>query len=135
MCGTTIVPSIPPTVVDFTYSGKSSSEFYVFIGVMAFLYCLAALVVYVFFDEVYRKNTRLTIIDFIVTGVFGLMWLISSSAWAQGVSDLKYYSDPTDGIFTKLKECGTQPSNFTIECKPTLEPNFSTLDVSIIFGF
>lgn len=131
MCDSNIVPN----VASFTYSGKSSSEFYVFIGVMAFLYCLAALVVYVFFDEVYRKNTRLTIIDFIVTAVFALMWLISSSAWAQGVTDLKYYSDPTDGIFLKLKECDLISFNHTITCTPTVKPNFSTLDVSIIFGF
>lgn len=70
--------------------------------------------------------------DFIVTAVFALMWLISSSAWAQGVTDLKYYSDPTDGIFLKLKECDMIYNNYTITCTPTVKPNFSTLDVSIV---
>ncbi|XP_014767924.1 synaptophysin isoform X1 [Octopus bimaculoides] len=115
------------TTESIYYSVKSSCEFYVFIGVMAFLYCLAALVIYIYFDEVYRKNTRLTIIDFVTTAVFALMWLISSSAWAQGVSDLKYYSDPEDALFQKLsceKRCIKGP-----------DANFSTLDVSIIFGF
>lgn len=70
--------------------------------------------------------------DFIVTAVFALMWLISSSAWAQGVTDLKYYSDPTDGIFLKLKECDLISFNHTITCTPTVKPNFSTLDVSIV---
>lgn len=131
MCGHHLAPS----VVNFSYSGKSSSEFYVFVGAMAFIYCLAALVVYVFFDELYRKNNRLSIIDFVVTGVFALLWLISSSAWAQGVTDLKYYTDPTDGLFQKMQECGFIITNHTITCTPTLEPNFSTLDVSVIFGF
>ncbi|GAB1597800.1 synaptoporin-like [Argonauta hians] len=108
-------------------SVKSNCEFFVFIGVMAFLYCLAALVIYVYFDEVYRKNTRLTIIDFVTTAVFALMWLISSSAWAQGVSDLKYYSDPDDSLFPLL-ECKNR-------CSKGPDANFSTLDVSIIFGF
>ena len=33
----------------------SAAEFYVFVGVMAFLYSIAALILYVFFDEKYRK--------------------------------------------------------------------------------
>ena len=41
---------------------SSSAEFYVFIGVMAFLYSIAALVLYIFFDDMYRSNTRLPVI-------------------------------------------------------------------------
>lgn len=40
---------------------KSSAEFYVFVGVIVFLYCLAALVVYIVFDDTYRKNNRIVI--------------------------------------------------------------------------
>lgn len=39
---------------------KSSAEFYVFVGVIVFLYCLAALVLYLLFDEVYRSNTNIS---------------------------------------------------------------------------
>ena len=34
---------------------KTSAEFYVFVGVMAFLYSLAAVILYVVFDDKYRK--------------------------------------------------------------------------------
>ncbi|CAI9722239.1 synaptophysin-like isoform X1 [Octopus vulgaris] len=71
--------SDPKTSESIYYSVKSSCEFYVFIGVMAFLYCLAALVIYIYFDEVYRKNTRLTIIIFGFLNTFvwaGNLWFL-----------------------------------------------------------
>jgi len=40
----------------------SSSQFYVFVGVIVFLYSLAALIFYVFFDEQYRKNNTWSIV-------------------------------------------------------------------------
>ena len=39
----------------------SSAEFYVFVGVMAFLYTIAALVLYIIFDEKYRKFENIPI--------------------------------------------------------------------------
>ena len=38
---------------------KSSAEFYVFVGVFVFLYCLAALALYLLFDELYRSNSNI----------------------------------------------------------------------------
>ena len=40
---------------------KSSAEFYVFVGVIVMLYCIAALVLYIFFDDLYRKNNRIIV--------------------------------------------------------------------------
>lgn len=41
-------------------SAAGSAQFYVFVGVIVFLYCLAALVLYVLFDTVYRKYNACT---------------------------------------------------------------------------
>jgi len=41
-------------------SAAGAAQFYVFVGVMVFLYCLAALVLYVLFDSVYRKYNACT---------------------------------------------------------------------------
>ena len=49
-----------PQQVAFIEGSKSSAEFYVFVGVIVFLYCLAALVLYLIFDEVYRSNTNIS---------------------------------------------------------------------------
>lgn len=109
----------------------SAAQFYVFVGVMVFLYCLAALILYIFFDQTYRKHNACTIGDLIVSGVITLLWLISSSAWASGVTDLKYYTDLAQcGYFQHLHECAAPNS-----CSQTLNANFASLNVSIIFGF
>ncbi|KAH9512937.1 hypothetical protein Btru_037108 [Bulinus truncatus] len=109
---------------------KSSAEFYVFVGVIVFLYCLAALVIYIFFDDLYRRNTRLVIVDFVISVLLTLLWIISSSAWAAGVSDVKTYTDPDEGnIFQNIPQCGKYP------CKVKSLGNFASLNVSLIFGF
>ncbi|KAL3852777.1 hypothetical protein ACJMK2_016408 [Sinanodonta woodiana] len=112
---------------------KSSAEFFVFVGVIVFLYCLAALVVYIFLDNVYRRSNTFPIADFIVSAVIVLLWLISSSAWAQGVSDVKYYTDlERCGVFNKMRTaCAGSISSF----QETVSPNFASLNVSVIFGF
>ncbi|XP_012937697.1 synaptophysin-like protein 1 [Aplysia californica] len=111
---------------------ESSAQFYVFVGVIVFLYCLAALVLYIFFDELYRRNTRIVIVDFVVSVVLTLLWIIGSSAWASGVSDVKMYTDPDEGsIFDNLAEC----KNANANCRTVNDGNFASLNVSIIFGF
>ncbi|GFO43585.1 synaptophysin [Plakobranchus ocellatus] len=112
---------------------QSSAQFYVFVGVIVFLYCLAALVVYLFFDDFYRQNSRIVLADFIASVVIALLWIIGSSAWAAGVSDIKMYTDPDDGdIFNndKVPECKVKDS-----CTTNNLGNFAGLNVSLIFGF
>jgi Membrane-associating domain len=41
---------------------SSASEFYVFVGVTAFLYSLAILIFYVFFDDKYRNSDNIPIV-------------------------------------------------------------------------
>ncbi|BFZ08543.1 hypothetical protein BsWGS_11582 [Bradybaena similaris] len=113
---------------------KSSAEFYVFVGVIVFLYCLAALVVYIVFDDTYRKNNRIVIADFVISVVLALLWIISSSAWAAGVSNIKMYTDPVDGgIYgsdSKVTDCHKSE-----DCTTDSLGNFASLNVSVIFGF
>ncbi|CAB1314838.1 unnamed protein product [Coregonus sp. 'balchen'] len=74
----------------------SSAEFFVTIAVFAFLYSFMATIVYIFFQSKYRENNRGPLIDFIVTVVFSFMWLVSSSAWAKALSDIKVSTDPDE---------------------------------------
>ncbi|XP_052079928.1 synaptophysin-like [Mytilus californianus] len=111
---------------------KSSAEFYVFVGVFVFLYCLAALVLYLLFDELYRSNTNIVTADFIISVVVTLFWLIGSSAWAQGLVNLKYYTDfDKCGQFDEIGADCKAPN----QCVQTIFPNFASLNVSVIFGF
>uniref|UniRef100_A0A8C9VSY3 Synaptoporin n=1 Tax=Scleropages formosus TaxID=113540 RepID=A0A8C9VSY3_SCLFO len=109
---------------------SSSAEFFVTIAVFAFLYSLLATVVYIFFQNKYRENNRGPLIDFIVTVVFSFMWLVSSSAWAKGLSDVKVATDP-DEVLLLMSACKLQAN----KCGSVHGPMWSGLNTSVVFGF
>ncbi|XP_024293835.1 synaptoporin-like [Oncorhynchus tshawytscha] len=109
---------------------SSSAEFFVTIAVFAFLYSLMATVVYIFFQNKYRENNRGPLIDFIVTVVFAFMWLVSSSAWAQALSDVKVATDP-DEVQELISACKVM----TNKCGSVQGPRWSGLNTSVVFGF
>ncbi|KAG8435859.1 hypothetical protein GDO86_007084, partial [Hymenochirus boettgeri] len=109
---------------------SSSAEFFVTIAVFAFLYSLAATVVYIFYQNKYRENNRGPLIDFIVTVIFSFLWLVSSSAWAKGLSDFKVATDP-DEVLLLISAC-KQPTN---KCSSVRGPVMSSLNTSVVFGF
>ncbi|XP_066470375.1 synaptophysin isoform X1 [Tiliqua scincoides] len=109
---------------------SSSAEFFVTIAVFAFLYSLAAMVVYVFMQDKYRENNKGPMIDFVVTAVFAFMWLVSSSAWAKGLTDVKEATDP-DNLFKDMAACKKTGN----ECSELREPVTSGLNTSVVFGF
>ena len=113
---------------------SSASQFYVFVGVMAFLFGLASLVLYLFFDEKYRQFDLIPLADFVIAALFVFLWLISSSVWAQGVADLKYYSNPYDLIMENpvLKPfCDPEGVVCTVDSRAP----YASLNVSLILGF
>ncbi|KAK6467193.1 synaptophysin a [Huso huso] len=109
---------------------SSSAQFFVTIAVFAFLYSLAALVTYVFFQAKYRENNKGPIIDFVVTAVFAFLWLVSSSAWAKGLSDVKTATDP-ERVMTLIKACKIEGN----KCSEKQDPVMSGLNTSVVFGF
>ena len=46
---------------------SSSAQFYVTFAVFVFLYCIAALLLYVGFTNLYRDSRKLTMTDFVIT--------------------------------------------------------------------
>ncbi|XP_076984914.1 synaptoporin isoform X2 [Tamandua tetradactyla] len=116
--------------VALTGDFSSSAEFFVTVAVFAFLYSLAATVVYIFFQNKYRENNRGPLIDFIVTVVFSFLWLVGSSAWAKGLSDVKVATDPKE-VLLLMSAC-KQPSN---KCVAVHSPVMSSLNTSVVFGF
>ncbi|XP_028854125.1 synaptoporin isoform X2 [Denticeps clupeoides] len=109
---------------------SSSAEFFVTIAVFAFLYSLLATVVYIFFQDKYRENNRGPLIDFIVTVVFSFVWLVGSSAWAKGLSDVKVATDP-DEVVLLMSACKA-PAN---KCGSVYGPIWSGLNTSVVFGY
>ncbi|XP_030590171.1 synaptophysin-like [Archocentrus centrarchus] len=110
---------------------SSSAEFFVTIGVFALLYSTAALSIYVFFFDKYKENNKGPLIDLGVTGVFAFMWLVSSAAWAKGLSDVKAATNP-DNVITMIPACYVSGIN---RCREVHDPVMSGLSTSVAFGF
>lgn len=109
---------------------SSSAQFYVTFAVFVFLYCMAALVLYVGYTSLYRESRKLPMIDFIVTLVATFLWLVSSSAWAKALTDIKLTTG--QNIIKELTHC-QQPSE--VLCHFDSVTSMGSLNVSVIFGF
>ena len=68
-----------------------------------------------------------------VTAVYVLLWLISSSAWADAVTKIKRYTSPEE-YFDKDNacECMKGSSCAQADCKVTDSGNYATINVSIV---
>ncbi|XP_061788168.1 synaptophysin-like protein 2a [Nerophis lumbriciformis] len=102
---------------------SSSAEFFVCVGVFGFLYCTATLILYLGYQNVYRQTTRGPIIDLVLTAAFAFLWLVSSSAWGKGLTDVKWATNPEHLV-----------ENCTF-CHPGEFPSMGRLNASVIFGF
>lgn len=65
-----------------------------------------------------------------MTVVFSFLWLVSSSAWAKGLSDVKIATDP-DEVLLLMSAC-KQQSN---KCLPVRSPVMSSLNTSVVSDF
>lgn len=80
-------------------------------------------------QEVYSCLLNLLLLqDFIVTVVFSFMWLVSSSAWAKALSDVKVATDP-DEVLQLMSACKVQ----TNKCGSVYSPIWSGLNTSVVF--
>ncbi|XP_075967058.1 synaptoporin b [Anarhichas minor] len=109
---------------------SSSAQFFLTVGVFAFLYSLLATIVYVFYQNKYLRNNRGPLVDFVVTVIFSLVWLVSSCCWAKTVSDIKTATNPTQ-VLLLISACRAQEN----KCTATQEPLWSRLNTSAVFGF
>uniref|UniRef100_A0A915IQH6 MARVEL domain-containing protein n=1 Tax=Romanomermis culicivorax TaxID=13658 RepID=A0A915IQH6_ROMCU len=115
----------------FEQGFSSSSQFFVFVGVISFLYVLGILIVYLKYWTNYENDPKFAMIDFTVTGILGVFWFFASCAWASGVSGLKSVTsvDAIEAVMKKTVPCSTK------ECQLVASWNYASLNVSLITGF
>ncbi|XP_042594247.1 synaptophysin-like protein 1 [Cyprinus carpio] len=105
---------------------SSSVEFFVAVAVLAFLYSMVALLVYLGYMHVYRDS------DFgpMFVTVFDFLFLVCSSAWARGLQTVKDATS-TAGIESTLALCKDED----VKCEVTEYASLRSLNISVIFGF
>uniref|UniRef100_A0A3Q3N3A8 Synaptoporin b n=1 Tax=Mastacembelus armatus TaxID=205130 RepID=A0A3Q3N3A8_9TELE len=106
---------------------SAAAQFFVTVGVFAFLYSLLATIVYVFYQNKYLKNNRGPLVDFVVTIIFSFMWLVSSCSWAKSLSEIKLATNPTQ-VLLLSSACRAQENRCTV----TQEPLWSRLNTSAV---
>ncbi|KAL1492890.1 hypothetical protein ABEB36_011063 [Hypothenemus hampei] len=106
---------------------SSDARFFVATGVLAMLYALGIMLVYLKMDEIYKTNKNYPLYDFLATVFLAVLWLSSSAAWAHALTGLKSVtSHPT-----------FKPSSVTNKCTEIVvtTSSYSQLNISVIFGF
>ncbi|KAG8508479.1 Synaptophysin-like protein 1 [Galemys pyrenaicus] len=105
---------------------SSSAQFYVTFAVFVFLYCIAALLLYIGYTNLYRDSRKFPMIDFVVTLVATFLWLVSTSAWAKALTDIKIVTGHT--IVQELKPCHNQG----VTCHFGSVTSMGSLNVSVV---
>jgi len=122
---------------------SSDAQFFVFIGVIVWLYSMASLILYVFYSNLYTDEQKnFPKMDFILAAILAFIWLAASSAWANGFLQLKSTAYSSSWIYESGNSfpCEQNENNFkypNIEACEPLTPTggFGTGNASILFGF
>jgi len=120
--------------------GSPSAQWFVFVGVMAFLFSLASIVFYVGFEAVYRATHErmISIGDLVITCLFAFFWLTAASAWASSLNSILKPFATWDCVTKDTCYSGESPlvnACHDYTCTPGAVINWSHLNVSITFGF
>ena len=131
-CSTEATQTVSYSKMDFS----SSAQFYVATGVLSFLYSLTALVLYVFGSRHYESNPLIPVIDLAITSILTIFWLAGASAWAAGVSDVKYYTRP-EYLWSFLKFCAESNAGDSKPgyCLNNFPGKFTSLNISLVSPF
>ncbi|XP_009946258.1 PREDICTED: synaptophysin-like protein 1, partial [Leptosomus discolor] len=109
------------------FSGSAQS--FVTLAVLVFLYCTAALVVYIGYKHVYQQNSNFPLTDFYITVITSFLWLVITLAWAAALTDIKMSTGAR--IIPGIESCKAPATS----CQFVSVTSMATLNVSVVFGF
>ncbi|VDM02715.1 unnamed protein product [Schistocephalus solidus] len=105
----------------------ASAQFFVFVGVISFLYCVAMLLLYTVLRNHYDSDDRIKKADFLSSSFVVLLWFLASIVWASGVDQLKRYT--SEQVLQK-ELCGEAN-----DCHVETLQTYAGLNISLVFGF
>ncbi|XP_067318607.1 synaptophysin-like protein 1 [Anolis sagrei] len=117
------------TTVHLVGNYSSSAQFFVTFAVLVFLYCMGALVLYLGYLHLYRGAGKLPMIDFVITVVISFLWLVSTSAWAKALTDIK--TSTGDNLVSEIEACKATPHL----CHFKEIRSLGSLNISVVIGF
>lgn len=118
-----------------TVDKSTTAEFYVTTGVLAFLYSLAAVVVYVMLDHLYINAPIIPFFDLVGTGVLTLFWFLGWCSWVAQWGNVKgWYEALPNYVCDSLGQNG-KVDGYDVSCSNTGDVKYSKLTISLIFGF
>ncbi|KAK2535561.1 Sypl1 [Columba livia] len=106
---------------------SSSVQFFVTLAVLAFLYCMAALVVYVGYKHVYQQNSKFPLTDLAVTAITAFLWLVGTFAWAKALADIKMSTGAS--VIPGIEACKAPGTT----CRFASVTSMKTLNMSVRF--
>nr|XP_056703324.1 synaptophysin-like protein 1 [Euleptes europaea] len=118
------------TWTDFYLVGNFSTaaQFFVTLAVLMFLYCLAALVLYLGYMHLYQNISAFPMMDYVFTLCTTFLWLVSTAAWAKALVDIKVSTGPH--IVEEMSSCKLLGSSCVFDSVTSMR----SLNVSVVFG-
>lgn len=112
---------------------SNDAEFFVITCILSILYAIAAAFVYVKLSDLYEKNGKLALIDFVCSVVLAVFWLSGSAAWAYGLSKLKSLTEPAT-LKKSMDYCVPGKPEY-LGCGTITAGGYFGLNLSVITGF
>ena len=116
------------------------AQFFVLIGVIAWIVSAVSLVVYVFYPYYYiNRNSKAPVADLWISVILLTFWLAASSSWAHGLFILKNTTDETWIFSYKYSPCYQEKGKFMNKnitgCFWYNRGSFGAANASILLGF
>jgi len=146
-CGVTFGEDVKNQDITFPGNFASDAQFFVFTGVISWLYCFVSIGMYVLYSTLYMdKEKKYPKIDFLITGLLAMFWLAGSAAWANGLTGLKLVSNPDNWIWNSHYQFAAicyrtehDPPTYSYtkigQCVATDRGHFGGANVSVLLGF
>ncbi|NWS35628.1 SYPL1 protein, partial [Polioptila caerulea] len=116
------------TDVYLTGDFSSSAQFFVTLAALVFLYCIAALVVYIGYNHVYQQEKRFQLTDLTISALTAFLWLVSTFVWAKALADIKVSTGAS--IISGIESCKAPGTT----CHFLSVTSMGILNVSVVFG-